>query len=299
MDQADMGETGIISRHGYYSGGIRLRHSEYTLYVDESGNGGKEKYFVAAGILLHEDMVDGAWGKCRAVAEEHSEGQVGELKFTHMMNGKKGFPKANGCRRGPARGILDIVEDEQMPFFATIVHKETFGDERFPGYRNVDHYATERVMIAALDYAGMNRSKVDVIRDKGNGKRDDGITETFGYDRKDGTHIDGTHMDGGGHRIESIGSFGTYRPRESKEYNGLQLADFCASAVARVMNRGRSDCYGRIRALLDTPLNTGAVPGFYPGEPGGPGRIFRERTDMCICASRWHALLRILGRSDR
>lgn len=266
MERTDAG--GGAPRYSYYLDGIRLRLPRHTLYIDESGNRDNAEHLVVAGILLHEDMIDGVWDRCHDIAEAHSDRPVDELKFSDMMDDGGNYPEADGCRSGPAAGILDIIRGEQMPLFATVFRKDSFGDRRFRGYDNEDHYATERVMIAALDYAATQRSKIDVVRDRCNIIRDRGITDSFDIRR----------VDGAGMEIRNIESYGTYRPEDSKDYKGLQFADFCAGAVARVMTWDKADCYGMIRDLLDTPLNRGVIPTFCPADgPGSPGPAFLER----------------------
>lgn len=269
-------EAGVTGRGRYGEGAAS---SDYTLYMDESGSGSEAGYLAVAGILVRRGRADGIWDRCHTIAKRHSKGEVDELKFSDMINDKGNFPGADGCRKGPAGGILDIIRGEKEVLFAMIVSKGKFPREP-SDYEDEDHYATERVIIAALDYAATRRSSIDVVRDENSKKRDIKIKEALNHKRSDGAY-----RDGAGTVISNIewydrGGHG-YRSGNSKKCKGLQLADSCVGAIARVMNREESDCYPRIRPLLGTPLNNGAIPMFYPEDgPSSPRKVFLERTGV-------------------
>ena len=286
-----MGGDRWLSGHSYYDGGIRISRGNYTLYVDESRIQGGPGIFTVAGLLMHQDGLKAARVGCRAVMEEHGGmegGRMCEIKFSHMMGPGKGFPGADGCRRGPASGILGVIGREYMPFFCMMVDKQEFRDAKMPGYDGADHYATERVIIAALDLAGRRDRRVRVIRDRGNDKRDIDIEESLNEG-----------IDGSGDRIRNIASYAGYDAEESEGEFGLQLADFCAGAVARVMSqdravRDRAGCYCMIRQLQDTPGNRRGIPAFYPPDGSARSRFVRMG-HTCPCVSGWHAFLGAAG----
>lgn len=273
-----------LSRHSYYGDGIGLYGGRYTLYVDESQSA---DYFVAAGILMHKDRVCPVKDACRRVAKRHkwAEGD-GEIKFSGMMSKWNKIPHRDRCGRGPIPEILDVISCEQMPFFSMVVDKEKYRRAGMNRYKGEYHYATERVMIAALDYAGGQHSDMGVIRDEGNKKADSGISTSFEITKKDCS----------GNAIRNLEWFHGFDTGDSKKHPGLQLADFCSGAVADVLGQGRHDCYARIRRLQDTPGNRRGIPSFFPAD--GPARSeFLREGHMRPCVSGWHAFLGAAGRA--
>ncbi|MDA7987046.1 MAG: DUF3800 domain-containing protein [Alphaproteobacteria bacterium] len=283
-----------LSRHSYYDDGIRVLPGNYTLYVDESWfpYSEEEEYFTVAGLLMHRDGVAEAERGCYEVMRGHEgleDGRMCELKFTHMMGGKEGFPGADGCNRGPASGILKVIGREYMPFFCMVVDQREFKAAKKLGYDSADHYATEQVIIEALDRAGGPGRYISVIRDDGNDKRDDDVEELL---KKGENRL--------GDSISNIKSYKGYSSEKSEGCRGLQLADFCAGAVARIMGperagRDLAGCYCLIRRLQDTPKNRRGIPAFYPSEGAARSRFVRMG-HTCPCVSGWHAFLRTAGR---
>ena len=272
--------TGRLSPYSRYEDGIRVLPGSYTLYVDESGVTGGGGYFTVAGLLIHQDGAEEAEEECYNVMWMHGgleAGRMCELKFTHMMGPRNGFPDADGCRSGPACGILDIIGRGYMPFFCMIVDKKEFRETKTTSYRDMDHYATEHVITAALRHAGGRGIRINVIRDEGIDYWDEYIEESL----NSGTSAEG-------YRIRNRSSYRGYDREKSDEFIGLQLADFCAGATARILRSGKPDCYSRIWQLQDTPRNREAAPAFYP-EDGSARSRFMRIGHTCPCITGRHA----------
>ncbi len=256
-----MSGTRRLSRYSYYDGGIGLIKDEYGLYVDESGKGEKERYYVVAGILAHQDRIDSVGHRIREVMYRH--GLHGEPKFGRMMVDEK-FPEPDRCTRGPAPEILDVIRNENMPFFAVVVDKregvpDGYKIEGDPGsHKSEDYYATERVVLMALDYAAGEQSHVRITRDRGND----------GTDRRIRKSLNMTGKSGGGDKISNLGRYRGYEPADSGGSPGLWLADCCAGAVSRFLNWHDPACYERIRWLHDARHGGTGRLAIYP-PPGG------------------------------
>lgn len=244
-----------LSGHSYYDGGIGLIEGEYVLYVDESGKREKERHYVVAGILAHQSRIEGIDGSFENVRKKY--GWRGEMKFSRMMmcGASQG---ADRCGSGPVREILDIIGDEQMPFFAEAVDKRRLGSGLPGGYKNPDHYAAERVVMAALDYVEGEQSYVRVVRDGGNDGTDDRIRVSLW----------GTGRCGADYDIENRDRCRGYTSEDSEGNAGIRLADFCVGAVARYLNRGDPSCYDRIRWLHDARHGGTEGPVIYPPQGG-------------------------------
>ena len=250
-----------LSRHSYYDGGIGLIKKEYGLYVDESGKGEKETYYVVAGILAHQSRIDLVEHDIREVMDRH--GWHGEPKFGCMMVDGK-YPDQDRCVMGPAPEILDVIGDEQMPFFVAAVKK---GEEMPDGYKSKgapdshnseDHYATERVVLMAIDYVAGEQSHVRITRDRGNDETDRRIRKS----------LNKTGRSGAGDVISNLDMYRGYESADSEKNPGLWLADCCAGAVSRSLNWHDPACYERIRWLHDARHGGMGRLAIYP-PPGG------------------------------
>ncbi|CAI9830782.1 hypothetical protein IBTHAUMO2_1090012 [Nitrosopumilaceae archaeon] len=243
-----------LSRHSYYNGGIGLIRGEYGLYVDESGQS-DASYYVVVGILAHQSRIAAIKRCVEGVMRRH--GGSGEPKFWRMMEGSA-FTDSDRCRSGPAPEIMDIIGDEQMPFFTAAVDRDGSGTGMLDGYGSEDHYATERVIVEALDYVASEQSHVRIIRDRGNDETDRRIRRS----------LNRTGRSGAGDRIANLDRYRGYEARDSEGDPGLWIADSCVGAVARTLNWNDPGCYDRIRWLQDIRIGGRTEPAIHPLQGG-------------------------------